>query len=68
MNSWDKAQKYAICRPFAWIHALRKELKQIRNKDISISKMNDLKKEGLRQRQFIESLGLDADRNIYDLD
>lgn len=68
MNGWDKAQKYAICRPFAWIHALRKELKQIRAKNISISKMNDLKKEGLRQRQFVESLGLDADRNIYDLD
>ncbi|MBR5947269.1 MAG: nucleotidyltransferase family protein [Clostridia bacterium] len=67
-KGWDKAEKYAVCRPFAWIHALCMEIKQIRGKNISISKMNDLKKEGLRQRQFIESLGLDADRKIYEVD
>lgn len=67
-RNWDKAKKYSILRPFAWLHALNVELKRIGKKNISVAKMNGLKKEGLKQRQFIESLGLDADRNIYDMD
>ena len=65
---WKKAQKYPLLRPLAWLYALNNEIKSMRNSKISVAKMNALKNEGLKQRAFIESLGLDADNKIYELE
>lgn len=68
LASWGAAKKHAVLRPFAWIYEFNRQRKHLKNNNISVSKISSLKSQGVRQREFIESLGLDADRIIYDTD
>lgn len=63
---WPAANKYKILRPFASVRHGFKVLAQMKKKKVSMKKLNDLKNEGLRQREFIESIGLEPDRIIYE--
>lgn len=63
---WPAARKHKLLRPFASIRYGVRRMGRMKKDNISAQKLNKLKNDGLKQREFIESLGLDADRIIYD--
>ncbi len=68
LEHWSAAKEHAVLRPFAWLYELIDARKRMKKSGISVSQMRALKKEGERNREFIESIGLDADRVIYEME
>lgn len=65
LRRWEAAKKLPVLRPFAWAYQIKFGLKEMKEQNLTAKDMAKLRDEGLRQRELIESLGLDADRNLY---
>lgn len=67
-REWSAAKKHAILRPFAWLYGIKSTIKLMKQNDLSVSDINELKNEGVRQRMLISALGLESDSHIYETD
>lgn len=62
--NWKAAKKYKILQPFAWIYQVFHILKKLRKNRISGNAFRHLKDTGEEQRNLIDRLGLQMDRNL----
>ena len=64
---WNAVKKYRVLRPFAWMYQIIYIIRELIRTKISITSFIHSHQDGLEQRNLINKLGLDIERNIDSL-